>query len=150
MGYGVPAAVGAQVANPDKQVITISGDGSFQMNLQELSTISFCKLPIKIIIFNNRFLGMVRQWQDLFYEKRYSEVDLEGKQPDFVKLADAYGILGLRIDNVDDLKPILKQGLDHAGPVLIDVRIEREENVYPMVPAGRVLNQMKYTDKDAE
>lgn len=142
MGFGFPAAIGVQVANPKDLVINIAGDGSIQMNIQELSTIAYYNLPVKNIILNNHWLGMVRQWQELFYEERYSNTDLEGKQPDFVKIAEAYGILGLRVNHPKDLKAILTQAFEHNGPVIVDVVVNRDENVFPMVPAGGVINKM--------
>ena len=148
MGFGFPAAMGAQVANPNKLVLAIAGDGSIQMNIQELSTVANYNLPVKILIFNNRYLGMVRQWQEIFYNKRYSHVDLEGKQPDFVKVADAYGILGLRASKPGELKSILEKAFSHNGPVVVDIVINREENVYPMVPAGGILNKMIFEERD--
>ncbi|MEK6557047.1 MAG: biosynthetic-type acetolactate synthase large subunit, partial [Candidatus Margulisiibacteriota bacterium] len=142
MGFGFPAAMGAQVANPDKLVINIAGDGSIQMNIQELSTVSYYNLPVKVIIMNNRYLGMVRQWQELFYSKRYSHVDLEGKQPDFVKVAEAYGVLGLRASKPSEVKAVLEKAFAHSGPVFVDMVVSREENVFPMMPAGGVLNKL--------
>lgn len=141
MGYGFPAAIGAQLAYPDKKVITIAGDGSLQMNIQELATIVTHKLPIKVIILNNMYLGMVRQWQELFYAKNYSSTNMEA-QPDFVKLADAYHAEGYRIKTNKELLPTLKKALATPNPALIDIQIEREENVYPMVPAGAALDEM--------
>jgi len=148
MGYGFPAAIGAQVGNKDKLVMDIAGDGSIQMNIQELSTVANYNLPVKIIIINNRYLGMVRQWQEIFYNKRYSHVDLEGKQPDFVKIAEAYDILGLRAQKPAELKKVLEKTFAHNGPVVLDVVVNREENVFPMVPAGGVLNKMIFQEKE--
>jgi len=142
MGYGFPAAIGAQVANPDKLVVNIAGDGSIQMNIQELSTIAYYKLPVKVIILNNQYLGMVRQWQEMFYKKRYSSTDLEGMQPDFVKVAEAYGVLGLRATKPSEVRGVLEKAFEHNGPVFVDMVVNREENVFPMVPAGGVLNKM--------
>lgn len=142
MGFGFPAAIGAAVGNPGKQIINIAGDGSIQMNIQELSTVSYYKLPVKNIIINNQYLGMVRQWQELFYNRRYSGVDLEGKQPDFVKVAEAYDVLGLRATKPSELRGVLEQAFAHNGPVMVDVVVSREENVWPMVPSGGVLNKM--------
>lgn len=142
MGFGFPAAMGVQVANPDKQVVTITGDGSIQMNIQELSTVANYNLPVKVIILNNRYLGMVRQWQELFYCNRYSSVDLEGKQPDFVKVAEAYDVMGLRATTPKELPGVLEKAFAHNGPVFVDVVVNREENCFPMVPAGGVLNKM--------
>jgi acetolactate synthase-1/2/3 large subunit len=142
MGFGFPASMGVQVANPDKQVITVTGDGSIQMNIQELSTVANYNLPVKVIILNNRYLGMVRQWQELFYSNRYSSVDMEGKQPDFVKVAEAYDVMGLRASTPQDLPGVLEKAFAHNGPVFVDVVVNREENCFPMVPAGGVLNKM--------
>ena len=143
MGYGFPAAMGAQVAFPNKLVIDISGDGSFQMNSQELATVVQYRLPVKVAILNNGYLGMVRQWQEFFYGKRYASVSLEGISPDFVKLAEAYGAVGLRATKPDDVVPTLKKVFSTPEPVIIDFEIDPEENVYPMVPAGQPLNQMR-------
>ncbi len=144
MGYGFPAALGAQVAFPNKVVFSITGDGSFQMNLQELITAVQYQLPVKIAILNNHFLGMVRQWQQLFFEKRYSYSCLAAA-PDFVKLAEAYGVLGLRAKKGSDVQKVLERALNTPKPVLIDFSIVPEENVYPMVPAGAGLDEMLLT-----
>ncbi len=144
MGYGFPAALGAQAAFPGKLVFAISGDGSFQMNLQELITAVQYKLPVKIAVLNNQFLGMVRQWQQLFFKKRYSSSCL-ASSPDFVKLAEAYGLLGLRAEKKADVQKVIKTALDTPTPVLMDFRVNPEENVYPMVPAGAGLNEMLLT-----
>lgn len=141
MGYGFPAAIGAQVACPDRVVFDIAGDGSIQMNIQELTTAVNNKLPVKIAILNNSYLGMVRQWQEMFYEKNYAGTILEGN-PDFVKLAEAYGAFGILVENKKDVVPALKKALKYPGPVLIDFRISREENVWPMVPSGVSIKQM--------
>lgn len=141
MGYGLPAAIGAQLAFPDKMVITVAGDGSIQMNIQELATAVANKLPIKVIILNNGHLGMVRQWQEMFYKGNYSQTNMEG-QPDFVKLAEAYGAEGYRIEKREDLLPELEKALSTPNPAFVDVRVEREENVYPIVPVGAALNEM--------
>jgi acetolactate synthase-1/2/3 large subunit len=143
MGYGFPAAMGAQVAFPNKLVIDISGDGSFQMNSQELATVVQYRLPVKVVILNNGYLGMVRQWQEFFYGKRYASVSLEGVSPDFVKLAEAYGAVGLRATKPEEVVPALKKAFSTPEPVVIDFEIDPEENVYPMVPAGEPLNQMR-------
>jgi acetolactate synthase-1/2/3 large subunit len=143
MGYGFPAAMGAQVAFPNRLVIDIAGDGSFQMNSQELATVVQYQLPVKVAILNNGFLGMVRQWQELFFERRYASVGLEGVSPDFVKLADAYGAVGLRATKPEEVLPTLRNAFSIPKPVLIDFVVEREENVYPMVPAGEPLHQMR-------
>ncbi len=143
MGYGLPAAIGAQVAFPNRLVIGISGDGSFQMNSQELATAVQYRLPIKVAILNNGYLGMVRQWQEFFYGKRYASSSLEGVSPDFVKLAEAYGAVGLRATKPEEVVPVLKKAFSIPEPVVIDFVIDPEENVYPMVPAGEPLNQMR-------
>ncbi len=143
MGYGFPASIGAQVAFPNKLVIDIAGDGSFQMNTQELATACQYQLPVKVVILNNGYLGMVRQWQEFFYEKRYASTCLEGVSPDFVKLAEAYGAVGFRATKPEEVLPILKKAFSIPQPVVIDFVIDPEENVYPMVPAGEPLNQMR-------
>jgi acetolactate synthase-1/2/3 large subunit len=141
MGYGFPAAIGAQVAFPNKIIFDIAGDGSIQMNIQELATAVQYRLPVKVAILNNCFLGMVRQWQELFYDRRYSYTCLES-HPDFVKLAEAYGAVGLRAEHPDDVKKVLKEAIETPKPVLIDFIVDREENVYPMVPAGAPISKM--------
>lgn len=141
MGYGFPASIGAQIGCPDKVVFDIAGDGSFQMNIQELATAVNYKIPVKVAILNNGYLGMVRQWQELFSHHRYSQVDIKNG-PDFVKVATAYGAQGIRVDKAEEVEPALKKALDIPGPVIIDFRVSREENVYPMVPAGVALTQM--------
>lgn len=141
MGYGLPAAIGAQIAYPDKTVIDVAGDASIQMNIQELMTAVANRLPVKILILNNRYMGMVRQWQEFFYEKNYAHTNMEA-QPDFVKLAEAYGADGYRITNNDELKTVLPKALTSSNATIIDVVVEREENVYPMVPAGASLDDM--------
>ncbi|MBO4300987.1 MAG: biosynthetic-type acetolactate synthase large subunit [Desulfovibrio sp.] len=141
MGYGFPAAMGAQIALPGKKVIAVAGDGSLQMNIQEMATIVANKLPVKVVVLNNRYLGMVRQWQELFYNHNYSSTNMEA-QPDFVKLAEAYGAEGYRIVNPSELRLMLEKALASPNPAIIDVVVEREENVYPMVPAGAALDEM--------
>ena len=135
MGYGFPAAIGVQFAHPKERVVCLAGDGSFQMNQQELATVAEHRLPLKTIILNNRTLGMVKQWQDLFHGKRYAHT-LIPVQPDFVKLADAYGIRGYRTSTPVETVKVLKEALASDEPCLIDVRVDPEEHVYPMVPAG--------------
>ena len=160
MGYGFPAAIGAQVGNPDKRVVDIAGDGSIQMNIQELATAVHNRLPVIIAILNNGYLGMVRQWQEMFKEKRYSSTNLlddnpcppEGSQPgerypaytpDFVKLAEAYGALGIRVSKPEDVAPALIKAKETTDrPIIIDFLIEREANVWPMVPPGAGLSEM--------
>ncbi len=143
MGFGFPAALGAQSAFPGKLVVSISGDGSFQMNSHELATAVQYQLPVKIAILNNGYLGMIRQWQEFFYDKRYAQSCLVGVSPDFVKLAEAYGAAGFRATKPDEVVPTLKKGFSTPGPVLMDFTVDPEENVYPMVPAGEPLNQMR-------
>jgi acetolactate synthase-1/2/3 large subunit len=137
MGFAVPAAMGAQVGRPGELVVAIDGDGCFQMTAQELATCAIEKLPIKVLLFNNGFLGMVRQWQELFYEERYSEVELGTAIPDYVKLAEAYGCVGLRCDQADDVDNVLDKALAVTGvPTVVDFRVHDREGVFPMVPAG--------------
>lgn len=142
MGYGFPAAVGAAVAHPDRTVVCITGDGGFQMTLYELATAVEHNIPVKVAIMNNNFLGMVRQWQQLFYDKRYSYSNMKPGNPDFVKLAESYGALGLRAKTPDELDQVLKQGLEYNGPVVMDIVVAEQENCYPMVPAGAALYEM--------
>jgi acetolactate synthase-1/2/3 large subunit len=141
MGFGLPAAMGAAVGCPDQLVCCIAGDGSVQMNAQELATCAQNAIPIKVVIMNNGFLGMVRQWQELFWDGKYSHVEM-GEHPDFVKLAEAYGVTGLRLSDKTTLVEDLKGALALDGPVLIDVRVTREENTYPMIPAGSAAREM--------
>ena len=141
MGFGLPAAIGAQIACPDKLVVDVAGDGSIQMNIQEMATAVQYGLPVKIVILNNKYLGMVRQWQELFYDKRYSSTLME-HAPDFVKLAEAYGATGLRASKPEDVIPVLKNGLSSKKTVIMEFVVEEEEGVYPMVPAGAPLTEM--------
>ena len=141
MGYGFPASIGAKVACPDKIVVDIAGDGSIQMNIQELATAVQNNIHVKVIILNNSYLGMVRQWQELFYEKRYSQTYL-AYAPDFVKLAEAYGAVGMRVTKPEEVKPALEKALSTENVVLIDIRIPPEEKVFPMVPAGSPITEM--------
>lgn len=141
MGYGFPAAIGAQMAAPDRTVIDIAGDGSIQMNIQEMATAMQYKLPVKIAILNNNFLGMVRQWQELFYNKKYSATPLD-VAPDFVRLAEAYGAVGLRATKPSEVGPVIKEALATKNLVVMDFIIDREEGVYPMVPAGKATTEM--------
>ncbi|OGW49960.1 MAG: acetolactate synthase, large subunit, biosynthetic type [Nitrospirae bacterium RBG_19FT_COMBO_42_15] len=143
MGYGFPAAIGAQAAFPDRLVFDIAGDGSIQMNIQELATAVLNNLPVKVAILNNQYLGMVRQWQELFFDKRYSSVNLAGS-PDFVKLAEAYGAVGLRAVEPSDVEGVIKEAIKVKKPVLMDFVVDREEDVFPMVPAGGAINQMMF------
>ena len=141
MGFGLPAAMGAQVGCPDDTVVCIAGDGSVQMNMQELATCAQEGIAIKVFIMNNGYLGMVRQWQELFWDKRYSQVDM-GQWPDFVKVAEAYGATGMRLTDKTTLVQDMKEALATDGPVLVDVRVTREENTYPMIPAGQPARNM--------
>lgn len=141
MGFGFPAAIGAQFAKPDKKVISIVGDAGFQMTAQELALLKEFNLPVKVIIINNAALGMVRQWQELFYESRYSQ-SLMPVQPDFVKLAEAYGLKGYCIRNMAEAEKILTEAINSDEPVVVDCRVKQLENVYPMVPSGKALHEM--------
>ena len=142
MGYGMPAAIGAQFACPNDVVFDIAGDGSIQMNIQELATAVKYKLPINIAILNNGFLGMVRQWQELFYKKRYSGSVLGDANPDFVKEAEAFGAEGIRVTTRDEVRPAIERAIASPKPVVLDFAVESEENVFPMVPAGEAINKM--------
>ena len=142
MGFGLPSAIGAQFASPTDTVVAVVGDGGFQMTLSELATASINKLPIKIFVMNNHYLGMVRQWQELFYDNRLSGVALEGS-PDFIKLADSYGIKGLNIDASDDVSAKVHEALFYTGgPIVVNCEVAKTDNVYPMVPAGRGYKDM--------
>ncbi len=141
MGFGLPAAMGAAVGAPERLVCCVAGDGSVQMNAQELATCAQNKIPIKVFIMNNGYLGMVRQWQELFWDHKYSHVDM-GEFPDFVKLAEAYGVTGMRFTDKHTLVDDMKRAIATDGPVLVDVRVTREENTYPMIPAGQAAREM--------
>ena len=141
MGYGFPAAIGAQMAFPDKTVVDVAGDGSIQMNIQEMATAMEQRLPVKIVILNNQFLGMVRQWQELFYDRRYVATQFQ-VTPDFVKIAEAYGAKGLRATRPEEVKAVLKEGLETPGLVIMEFAIAKEEGVFPMVPAGKATTEM--------
>ena len=145
MGFGLPAAVGAKVGCPDTTVWCIDGDGSLQMTIQELATIAQEKLAVKIAVIHNSYLGMVRQWQELFYGKRYVATPLSS--PDFVKVADAYGIRGLRVTRKEEVVPAIQQAMEDSGPFLLDFVVEPEENVYPMVPPGAALAEVMEAPK---
>ncbi len=142
MGYGLPAAIGAQVGNPDKPVICVSGEASVMMNIQELSTAFQYRLPIKLLILNNQFMGMVRQWQELFHGNRYSESYMDAI-PDFVKLGEAFGVDALRCTEIDKMEETLKAMMACEGPVIVDMCVDRKENVYPMIPAGAAHYEIK-------
>jgi len=143
MGFGLPAAIGAQVARPDKEVWAIVGDGGFQMTAQELGTVIQEQLPLRIALFNNSYLGMVRQWQELFYDRRYESTHLVN--PDFVRLVEAYGIRGWRVTDPEETRQAIAEARSHPGPAFIEFQVAREGgdgNVYPMVPAGAALHEM--------
>lgn len=146
MGFGFPSAIGAQVANPDRLVISINGDGGMQMCSQELAICAINNIPVKIVIINNQVLGMVRQWQELIYNNRYSHIDLAGS-PDFVKLAEAYGVKGLRATNKEEARRVWQEALDTPGPVVVEFVVNKEENVYPMVTQGSTIDQMLMGDE---
>ena len=145
MGFGFPAAMGAQQAYPGRLVLCISGDGSFQMNLQELATAVVYKLPVKVAIINNHYHGMVRQWQDLFYEGRYASSYL-ADFPDYVKLAQAYSAVGLRATSPSEVDAVIQEAIHTDGPVLMDFEVSRSENCYPMIPAGGANHEMLLED----
>jgi acetolactate synthase-1/2/3 large subunit len=165
MGFGFPAAMGAAVAYPERLVVAVAGDGSLQMNMQELTTCALNRIPVKIVLLNNMYLGMVRQWQEFFWEKHYSKTCLkqtpecsphckgphghcpEAYLPDFVKLAEACGVKGLRTDKPAEVEKVLKEGFKHKGPVLMEFLIKQTENVYPMVPAGKSIDEIIMGDK---
>ena len=140
MGYCLPSGIGAQFARPDQLVVTITGDGSFQMNIQELATAAYYNVPVKFVILNNGCLGMVRQWQELFFDRRYSQTHLEDGNPDFVMVAKGFGLEAFRVDRPGDLRATLERAFAHPGPVVVDVHVEKEENVYPMIPSGGTVN----------
>ena len=141
MGFGLPAAIGAQLALPDQLVVTVVGDGGFQMTNQELATAVQYDLPVKVLIMNNGYLGMVRQWQEMFYDRTYSEVDIS-VAPDFVKLAEAYGAAGFRVERPAELREVMEAWLRCEGVAIIDIVVAKEENVFPMVPAGADAREM--------
>jgi acetolactate synthase-1/2/3 large subunit len=141
MGFGLPSALGAQVANPDKLVFSICGDGGFQMSIPELATLANQALPVKVIVMNNGYLGMVRQWQELFYANRLSQVTLDSF-PDPVQLAGAYGFKGKTVERPSELAAALEEAVAYPGPYLLNVRVSPTENVFPMVPAGGAINEM--------
>jgi len=148
MGYGFPAALGAQLAFPNKLVIDIAGDGSIQMNIQELATAVLNNLPVKVAVLNNRFLGMVRQWQELFFRERYSHTKLDEAVPDFVKIAEAYNAVGLRATKRSEVVPVLKEAFSIKRPVLMDFVVDWKEKVYPMVPAGAAIDEMLFLEEE--
>jgi acetolactate synthase-1/2/3 large subunit len=133
--------MGAKIGCPDQVVACISGDGSFQMNIQELATCAQDKIPVKVFIMNNGYLGMVRQWQELFWDKRYSGVEM-GSSPDWVKLAEAFGAVGMRVTHDDEVEDAMRTAIETEGPVVLDVHVRKEENCYPMIPAGAAARDM--------
>lgn len=141
MGYGLGAAIGAQAANPGRQVVMISGDGSFHMNLNELTTLASYNLPIVVFVMNNRVLGMVRQWQKVFYDNRFSATDPK-RRTDLVKLAEAFGCTGMRISKVQEVEPVVKAALAAGGPVVVDCCISPDANVLPMIPPGGTVDEI--------
>lgn len=141
MGYEVAGAMGAQVGKPDKVVWTIAGDGGFQMTMCELATMVENKIPVKVALMNNSYLGMVRQWQEFFYDKSYVATNYTAN-PDFVKLADAFGMLGLRVTDKTQVRSAIEEAMNYDGPALIDFVVEEEENVYPMIPAGQTIGEL--------
>jgi acetolactate synthase-1/2/3 large subunit len=141
MGYGLPAAMGVQVAHPDALVIDIAGEASILMNIQEMSTLSQYRLPVKVFILNNQYMGMVRQWQELMHGARYSE-SFTAALPDFVKLADAFGAKGLRATSVDQLDDVIREMLATPGAVIADIAVDPKENCFPMIPSGAAHNEM--------
>ena len=145
MGFGFPSAIGAQMAHPDRLVISINGDGGMQMCSQELAICAINKIPVKIVVINNQVLGMVRQWQELIYDNRFSHIDLSGS-PDFVKLAEAYGVKGLRATNKEEAQQVWEEAMNTDGPVLVEFVVNRDENVYPMVMQGSTIDQMLMGD----
>ena len=147
MGYGLPAAMGVQIAHPDALVIDIAGEASILMNIQELSTISQYNLPIKAFIVNNQWMGMVRQWQELIHGSRYSE-SYTDSLPDFIKLADSFGIKGIRAEKMNQLQSVIAQMLEHNGPVLADICVAKEENCFPMIPSGSAHYDMILNKED--
>ena len=147
MGYGFPAAIGVQIAHPDATVVCISGDASWVMNMQEMSTAMQYRLPVKSFILNNSYMGMVRQWQDFFHGQRHAESYMDAL-PDFVKLAEAFGGVGLRASTIDELDGVIEAMLRSDKPVIADIVVERAENVYPMIPGGAAHNEIKLSPED--
>ena len=141
MGFGLPAAIGAVIANPDRTTIAIAGDGGFQMNLQELGTVMQERLPVKMIILNNGYLGMVRQWQELFFDRRYSQVHMDN--PDFVQICKGFRIAAERVDARNALAEALQRMLNTPGPYLLEVMVGKEDNVFPMMPSGAAVDEMR-------
>jgi acetolactate synthase-1/2/3 large subunit len=141
MGFGLPAAIGAKVAKPDETVVCLAGDGSLVMVCQELATAVNHEIPVKVFLMNNGYMGMVRQWQELFWDGRYKSVEM-GPSPDWVKLAEAFGMRGMRVTQHDEVDDAMSEALADEGPVLLDVQVTKEENCYPMIPAGAAARDM--------
>jgi acetolactate synthase-1/2/3 large subunit len=141
MGYGLPSAMGVQIAYPDNLTVCVTGEASIMMNIQELSTLMQYRLPVKIFILNNRYMGMVRQWQQMFHGSRYSESYMDSL-PDFVKLAEAYGMTGLRCDKIEEVDNTIRAMMAAKGPVIVDMLVDQNENVYPMIPAGAAHDEL--------
>lgn len=142
MGFGFPAAIGAQLGRPNETVFCVDGDGSFQMTLFEMATAVHYKIPVKIALLDNAYLGMVRQWQEMFYKERYSGSELGSSNPDFVKLAESFGMMGIKATTKDEVRPTIDKALEHNGPVLMHFKVDKQDNVFPMVPAGQALDQV--------
>jgi acetolactate synthase-1/2/3 large subunit len=142
MGFGLPASIGAKIGRPDKQVIAVIGDGGFQMTIQELGTIAQSDVAVKIILMNNGFLGMVRQWQQLFFNSRYSSTEL--KNPDFITIAKGYHISGRCVDKRNELDEAIAEMFNHKGPFLLEVKVKKEGNVFPMIPAGASVSDVRF------
>ncbi|MGI8632727.1 MAG: thiamine pyrophosphate-dependent enzyme, partial [Solirubrobacterales bacterium] len=141
MGFGLPAAIGAKVACPDREVVCLAGDGSLIMNIQEMATAVHHDIPVKVFLMNNGYMGMVRQWQELFWDKRYMSVEM-GPSPDWTKLAEAFGAWGGKVEKRDEVEDAMREAIAHDGPALLDCRVTREENCYPMIPAGAAARDM--------
>ena len=141
MGYGFPAAIGAQFGRPGELVVAIVGDGGFQMTLCELATAAINKQPVKVLVIDNKYLGMVRQWQELFFDNRLSGVDLEGN-PDFVKLAESYGVKGFHMNKPEHCEAVMREAMNYLGPCVIHAEVIKENNVFPMIPAGKSAHHM--------
>jgi len=142
MGYGLPAAIGAQLGRPNETVVCVDGDGSIQMTMCELTTASHYNIPVKLFIMDNSFHGMVRQWQQLFYNERFAGSELGPSNPDFLKIAEAHHVLGLRVEKKSEVDAVIKKALAHKGPVLVHCVVAKQDNVYPMVPTGAALDQV--------
>ena len=140
MGFGLPASIGAQLGKPESQVICVVGDGGFQMTIQELGVLSQWNIPVKILLLDNNYLGMVRQWQQLFFERRYSFVELTN--PDFIKIADGFGVAGKKITDAGEVEARVQEMLNHNGPYLLHVMVEKEENIFPMIATGKAVDEI--------